>query len=97
MSDRDQDQMDARLRQTMAQIPVPTLSPGFDRKLAKRLSQTARLGSRARLMLALYALAALIFSVWIMRRESIDWSLVILAVVVPLVWLVSFVRKDSVG
>jgi hypothetical protein len=95
MSDRDQEKMDALLRQSMAQTPVPTLSPGFDRKLEKRLRTPAGLGFRARLTLALYAVAALVLSVWIMRYEAVDWSLVILAVVVPLVWLGSFLRRDS--
>ena len=95
MADRDQEQMDALLRQSMGQNPVPTLSPSFERKLEKRLSPPAGLGFQARLTLALYALAAVVFSVWIMRREAVDWSLVIMAIVVPLVWLASFVRRDS--
>ena len=94
MSDRDQEQMDALLRQTMARTPVPSLSSHFDRKLEKRLRTPARLSFRARLTLAVYALAALVLSVWLMRHESIEWSLVILAVLAPLVWAGRFLQKD---
>jgi hypothetical protein len=76
-------EMDCRLRQCFAVTPLPAVSNHFDQRLHKRLHPPARLSRNGRVLLGLYALAALAISVWLMRRESIGWPLLILAVIVP--------------
>jgi hypothetical protein len=76
-------EMDCQFRRCFAEVPPPAVSSHFDQKLHKRLHPPARLSRNGRVLLGLYALAALIISVWLMRRESIGWPLLILAMITP--------------
>lgn len=78
----EQEHLDRLLRESMA-APAPRLSSGFDQKLQRRL-HTRQLGAGARWTLILYALLSLAASVWLMRHEAIDWTLVAVAVLAPL-------------
>jgi len=77
-------EMDRRLRRCFAEVPSPAVSSHFDQRLYKRLHPPPRLSRNDRLLLGLYALAALAISVWLMRRQTIGWPLLALAVIVPL-------------
>lgn len=79
----EQDRMDRLLREMMAITPPPCLSSGFEQRLRKRLG-ARRLDSAGRWILTGYGIIALILSIWVMRSQSIDWSLVAIAIVVPL-------------
>jgi hypothetical protein len=63
----------------------PELSSGFDRKLARRLQPRHPLSATGRQVMALYTLASLLFSVWFMRRESLNWGPIAIAIAVPLI------------
>lgn len=75
--------MDRLLSQALS-APVPSLSPDFDRRLARQLRPT-RISRAGRLVLALYAVFAIAVSVWMMREASIGWNLVAAATLVPAV------------
>ena len=77
-------EMDRQLRRCFAEVPPPAVSSRFDQRLYKRLHPPTRLSRNDRLVLGLYALAALTISVWLMRRESIAWPLLIMAVIAPI-------------
>lgn len=79
----EQERMDEMLRQSMARVPMPTLSAKFDNQLQRRI-HPQRLSPGKRLVLALYTVVALVISVWLMRLESIDWLIVVMAVAAPL-------------
>jgi antibiotic biosynthesis monooxygenase (ABM) superfamily enzyme len=66
--------MDSLLREAMT-APPPGLSSNFDRQLAKRL-RPQNLSLTARLVLAVYALIALLVSVWALRPLPIHWTFV---------------------
>ena len=89
--DAGQEEMDRLLRRSMGLSPPPLLSPGFDRRLARVLAPR-RLSSVGRLVMALYAAAALAGSVWMMRSLSIGWPLLTVAVSVPLLIVTLFWR-----
>lgn len=95
----EQDHMD-RLLSQMLSAPVPTLSSDFDRALATQL-QPPRLSGQGRLALALYAVLAIVASVWTMREASIAWSMVAASAVVPLVMVAvvfrHYVRPPAFG
>jgi hypothetical protein len=63
--------------------PVPTLSSGFDRRLAAR-RRAGQMSPRGRLVLGSYAALALVTSTWTMRQASIEWTLVGAATLIPL-------------
>lgn len=88
----EQEKMDQWLRQAMSAELPPTVSPGFDDRLAKRL-RPRRLHPSGRLVLACYALVALTISVWAMRSQSIEWSLVAISIAVPLVVTATVYRR----
>lgn len=46
-----------------------------------------------RLALAGYALAALAVSIWAMRSQSMEWTLIVTAVVVPLLIVATLYRR----
>jgi hypothetical protein len=75
---------DRQLRRCFAEVPPPAVSSHFDQRLRKRLHPHTRLNRNARVLLGIYSFAALAISVWLMRRESIGWPLLTLAVIVPL-------------
>jgi hypothetical protein len=77
-------EMDCRLRRCFAAVPPANVSSHFDQRLRKRLQAPTRLSRIGRVLLGLYALAALVISVWLMRRESIGWPLLIMAVIAPM-------------
>jgi hypothetical protein len=81
-----QETMDRLLHRAMGASPPPQLSPGFDRRLARRLAPR-RLSPSGRRVLASYSVAALAASVWVMRSASIGWPLVATAILVPLLIL----------
>jgi len=79
-------EMDRQLRRCFAEVPPPAVSSRFDQRLYKRLHPPTRLSGNDRLVLGLYALAALTISVWLMRRQTIGWPIVVLSVILPLVF-----------
>ena len=87
----EQEKMDRLLREAMSS-PPPTLSPGFNERLLKR-ARPRRLRPGGRLVLAGYALAALAVSIWAMRSQSIEWTLIVAAVVVPLLIIATLYRR----
>jgi hypothetical protein len=76
-------EMDYQLRRCFAAVPPPEVSSHFDQRLSKSIQPPARLSRNGRVLLGLYALAALAISGWLMRRESIHWPLLIMAVIAP--------------
>jgi hypothetical protein len=95
MLDEETDtEMDCQLRRCFAALPPPEVSSHFDQRLRKRLQPPPRLSRNGRVLLGLYALAALVISVWLMRRESIGWPLLIMAVIAPItvIYLVNCLR-----
>jgi len=80
----EQEHLDRLLRKAMTAVPAPTLSPAFDKHLSRRL-RSQGLNATSRLVLACYGTMALAVSVWTMRMASMDWSLIAIAVLVPLV------------
>ena len=78
----EQESMDALLRDAMGRTPQPVLSPSFERRLAARV-RPRRLDLRGRRLLGRYALTMLAFSVAVMRSQSLDWSLIAVAIVTP--------------
>ena len=79
----EQETMDRLLRESMAADAPPSLSPAFERRLAKRLRRRT-LDSKGRLVMALYSLIALAVSVWTMRRGPFGWVPTAVAILVPL-------------
>ena len=67
----DQDPFDTVLRESIGGGGVPALSPEFDRRLARRL-RPRRLSAAGRVVLALYAVAALRGHVSKKEREEIQ-------------------------
>jgi len=80
----EQERMDHLLRQSMASLPPPSLSPDFAQQLAKRM-RPRRLSSAGRIVMALYASLAFLVSVWVMRSAAIAWLSIAVAIFVPLV------------
>jgi hypothetical protein len=76
----------------MSTVPPPALSAGFDERVVKRI-RPRRLKPGGRLVLAGYALAALAVSIWAMRSQSIEWSLIVAAVAAPLLILATLYRR----
>ncbi len=87
-------EMDCQLRRCFAAVPPAKVSSHFDQRLRKRLQPSPRLSRIGRVLLGLYALAALVISVWLMRRESIGWPLLIMALIAPMtiIYVVNFLR-----
>ena len=77
----DEDPFDRVLRESIGGSPVPALSPEFDRRLARRL-RPRRVSTGGRVVLALYAVAALALSVVVMRAEAVAWPAIAAAVAV---------------
>jgi membrane protein YdbS with pleckstrin-like domain len=75
--------MDQWLSETLSSAPRPSLSSGFDERLARRL-RPRRLTARGRIVMLLYSAAAIVLSIWTMRSASIEWPLVGAAMLVPL-------------
>jgi hypothetical protein len=104
MSEQErQESMDNLLRGAMASEDVPRLSSSFDRVLTQRLSP-ARLKPAARLVLIVYAMIAILISVWALRSTPVSaglyFGLVLaaIAVVVPVsyAWMVNHPPQSSV-
>lgn len=91
----EQEHVDRLLHKAMTAVPRPTLSPGFDRQLSRRL-RSHRLSATGRVLLAGYVVVALAVSVWTMRMASIDWSLIAIAVLAPIV-LIAIARRRGLG
>ena len=62
MSEREQEQIDRLLRDVMS-VPPPKLSPNFEARLASRLRPRDLTGA-VRCVMGLYAVAALIITLW---------------------------------
>jgi hypothetical protein len=76
-------QIDKLLREALGASPPPVLSPAFESRLARRL-QPRGLTRTGRLVMAGYAMAALILCVWVMRSAAFDWGGIALAITAPL-------------
>ena len=95
--------MDNLLRGAMASEPVPRLSSSFDRRLTQRLSPT-RLQTAARLVLIVYAVIAILISVWALRSAPVSASLYVglilmaIAALVPVsyAWMLNHPPQSSV-
>jgi hypothetical protein len=85
------DDMDRLLSRALS-TPVPELPAGFDRRLMRQV-RPRRLGAQGRVALALYGLPAIAISVWTMRVEAIEWTLVAAAVVVPVALVAMVLRQ----
>jgi hypothetical protein len=85
----EQERMDSLLRQAMTAVPPPSLSPNFDRQLAKRL-RAQGLSRTGRLVLAAYAVFALLVSVWALRPLPPAWLPWIFTALIPFsfVWAI---------
>lgn len=68
-------EIDALLRESMGSAPPPTLPPTFSQRVTERLRPRAP-SARARRALRLYALAAVVISVAVMRGLNVEWSLI---------------------
>jgi hypothetical protein len=77
-------EMDRQLRRCFAEVPPPAVSGHFNQRLCKLLHPPIRLGRNGRLLLGLYALAALTISVWLLRSQAIGWPVLSLSVILPL-------------
>lgn len=77
----EQERMDNLLRSAMAAEPIPRLSPSFDRRLAQRIAP-GRLKPQARLIMILYAVVALLISVWALRDMPLSTEFLLGAVFV---------------
>jgi hypothetical protein len=75
-------EMDILLRDAMAS--PPNLSSNFEQRLAKRLRPHRRLSFTARLVLAVYAVVALLVSVWALRPLPLEWLRWISFALIPL-------------
>jgi hypothetical protein len=96
MSERhdDEPEIEGWIRDAM-HGPAPQLSPAFDRVLARRL-RPARLGQAGRWVLVAYAVAGAALSVWLMRRQALDWVAIAAAFLVAIVPVVAAVRRPVV-
>lgn len=74
MSEHQQEFVDRLLRSHLSGS-APNLSPDFDSRLAERL-RPRRLDSRARLIMTIYALAAVCLTIWAMPH--LTWSIELL-------------------
>ena len=90
----DDRNMDHLLRHTMAATPAPELSSGFDQRLMKRL-RPRRLDAAGRLAIRAYALLALMVSIWVMREQAIDWSMIAVAVLAPVALAFTVHRRTT--
>jgi hypothetical protein len=86
----EQEGMDRFLREAMAGDP-PRLSTDFDARLARSLRRRA-VNSKGRQLIAAYAVAALTSSVLVMRSASLHWSLIAIALLVPLAVVATMYR-----
>ena len=68
-------EIDALLRESMSSAPPPTLTPTFTQRVTERLRPRAP-SALARRALRLYALAAVVVSVAVMRSLRVEWSLI---------------------
>jgi hypothetical protein len=80
MREDDGDRMDALLREALT-APAPRLSPAFDAKVMARV-RPARLTSPGRMLMALYAIAAVVVSGWVIRDVPVEWIAASVAVCV---------------
>ena len=74
--------MDTLLRGAFEKTAVPTLSPSFERRIARHVARR-ELTSNGRNVLVGYAAVALAVSIWTMRSVSLDWSLIAAAILAP--------------
>ena len=88
----EHDPMEQLLAQAMS-APVPTLSPDFDRRVL-RLVKPRRLSRPGRFTLVVYSAVALIVSVWNMRQSDMDWMVIAVAVMAPIVVVAIAFRRD---
>lgn len=79
----EQERMDRWLREALSAVPQPGLSPQFEQRIARQV-RPRRLTPRGRSVMVLYTAAAIAASIWTMRSASIDWSLVAVALMLPL-------------
>lgn len=82
----EQESMDSLLRDTLGSAPSPHLSPAFDRRLKQRLRRR-RLNPAGRWLMSAYLLAAPAVSLAVMRSQALDWSLITIAMLAPLLAL----------
>jgi hypothetical protein len=79
--------MEILLRHAMAPEPVPSLSSSFECRLAQRLAPT-RLKPQARLIMLVYAVIAILISVWALRSAPVSanfYFILLLAAIAALV------------
>jgi hypothetical protein len=90
----EQQKVDGLLRQVLSATPAPRLSSTFERRLSSRM-KPARLDHSGRLVLAIYSAIALLGSVWVMRVESMGWTVVVISILLPLI-VVGIVYRRSI-
>lgn len=87
----DPDAMDRLLRRSLNTESAPTLSPEFERRLATRL-RPRRLSPKSRGFLLGYSFLGFSLSLGTMHASGMDWRMVGLAVVVPLIITAAIIR-----
>jgi hypothetical protein len=78
----DDDLMDGLLRKNLA-AAAPRLSPDFDARVMRAV-QPRRLTRGGRMVMAVYALIAVVLMVWVMRDLDPRWIAGALLVLIPL-------------
>ena len=89
MSEQQPEPMDHLLRKAIAADPVPRLSSSFDRRLAQRLAP-ARLKPQARMILVVYAVIAILISVWALRSAPVPAGVYFILLLAAIAALVPF-------
>lgn len=69
------------LRESMDAVRPPTLPPTFTERVTMRL-RPRQLSAGARRALRLYALAAVVVSVVVMRSQGVEWRLIAISLAV---------------
>jgi hypothetical protein len=89
--------IDRLLRQSLS-APIPTLSPDFDKRLARELTRDSHVLRRyRRLFLCGYGALSAATSAALMRNQGLDWPTVAAAILAPLALLalVSLSRRNT--
>jgi hypothetical protein len=74
-------EIETLLRESLDAAAPPALTPTFARRVTTRL-RPRQLSAGARRTLRLYALAAVVFSVAVMRSQAVEWNLIALSLAV---------------
>ena len=86
--------IDGLLRSSMA-APVPSLSPGFEKRVLRAVREdSGLLGGYHRKLLAGYGLLSVLVSAIVMRGQGLPWAVVAASILTPLA-LIAVARSVS--